>query len=504
VTIRFRCDKCDRGLRAQPRSSGKALRCPACGSALVVPGQVADGPQLLITSTRPRRPASARRFLSPYWLIAAGAGIGLVVASFFLFLSGDRRLADHKATSQPELGKVVTVQKPVIANGESSRTIEHPSQEVPVAVSPEVTHQATLAEAAKPSRQDNAPPPVTAIPPANSADLSLPVAANPNPKGETPPPINPVPPAKTAELALPVVAKPNPKGETLSPPIHAIKPVETVNLALPVFAKPSPKGETLPALVKTSPDKPLPEAKEVRRRTCLLVHTSCYDQIGDLEVAAAQEAALRKGALAGKPSTFRAPRSVVAEVVKAMGKLAEDEHFQVLFFNDRVHPSPHGWLSGQQDMAKAAAWLDVIKKDKAQAPRLVSNLWNDGGYDPVPAFTAAFRLEPRPDVIFYYTDNKTPADLPKNVADLNGKNPKVTINTVLIFQSVANMGNFPMVGFETPEKRAKAQQKLDAAMDKKLAQFKAPLQELAEASGGTCTVIRGVPGDKKQVLPRGK
>jgi hypothetical protein len=176
--------------------------------------------------------------------------------------------------------------------------------------------------------------------------------------------------------------------------------------------------------------------------------------------------------------------------VKALEELAEDEHFQVIFFNDRVHPSPHGWLRGQRDAAKAAAWLDAIKKDAPQANQLASSMWNDGGYDPLPAFTAALRLEPRPDVIAYFTDNRTPADLPRQVAALNGGPPKVAINTVLVFQRVGIIANVRMLGLETAEKRARAQKRLDAGQDRKLAQFRGPLQELADASGGTCTVLR--------------
>ena len=56
----------------------------------------------------------------------------------------------------------------------------------------------------------------------------------------------------------------------------------------------------------------------------------------------------------------------------------------------------------------------------------------EGGTEPMPAFARAFRLAPRPDVIFFLTDGIIPATVPAEVARLNGKGKNaVPIHTIL-------------------------------------------------------------------------
>lgn len=107
------------------------------------------------------------------------------------------------------------------------------------------------------------------------------------------------------------------------------------------------------------------------------------------------------------------------ELAKTLGDFKPESQFYVTFFNDRADPMPGGgWLQGTPENAnKVNAWI-----------RGKSAL---GGTQPLGAFEAAFKLDPKPDTIFFMTDGLIPFDVPDAVAALNKGKPRVTIHTIM-------------------------------------------------------------------------
>ncbi|MFO0967677.1 MAG: hypothetical protein U0793_19115 [Gemmataceae bacterium] len=124
------------------------------------------------------------------------------------------------------------------------------------------------------------------------------------------------------------------------------------------------------------------------------------------------------------------------EIVKTLSSMNERSSFYVILFAKEPLPMPGaGWLSATKDnIDKTAGWM---------AP--IGRLW---GTIPAPAFRKALALEPRPDVIFFMTDGQLqPKKATSLIADLNRKEPKVPINTILFTKSAAIV---------PPENRARA------------------------------------------------
>src|SRR5262249_34265340 len=93
------------------------------------------------------------------------------------------------------------------------------------------------------------------------------------------------------------------------------------------------------------------------------------------------------GSMNGKPIV-----QVQDEILKTPGALTPDCQFYVIFFSTKARPMPYPtWLNGgKENVDKVAPW--------------VRSVGATGGTRPLPAFQAAFRLDPRPDVIFFMTD----------------------------------------------------------------------------------------------------
>ncbi len=108
------------------------------------------------------------------------------------------------------------------------------------------------------------------------------------------------------------------------------------------------------------------------------------------------------------------------ELEKTLRGLGPEAMFYVIFFHAREVPMPaKTWLRGGKDVERVLPWIQERR--------------TSGGTRPLSAFEHAFRLDPRPDVIFFLTDGEIPSNVPSEVAKLNDKpGGKVRINTILL------------------------------------------------------------------------
>lgn len=106
-----------------------------------------------------------------------------------------------------------------------------------------------------------------------------------------------------------------------------------------------------------------------------------------------------------------------AEILKTLGDLRPGTRFYLILFNDGAEPLPgNRWLSGRAQAAEAARWVRAAR--------------SYGGTEPTPAFELAFRMNPRPDTIFFMTDGLFSPTVPAEVARLNDGRRKVVIHTI--------------------------------------------------------------------------
>ncbi|MBB48003.1 MAG: hypothetical protein CMJ33_05585 [Phycisphaerae bacterium] len=104
-------------------------------------------------------------------------------------------------------------------------------------------------------------------------------------------------------------------------------------------------------------------------------------------------------------------------------------------------------------------WLPMNRRNKQQIIRWIEDVSPENGTEPLPAFRQIFKLENRPDVVYFLTDGAIPQDTPDRVSELNAKGRPVIINT-FAFGDQADV---------------------------------APLLRIARESGGKCKQI-GLPG----------
>jgi hypothetical protein len=161
------------------------------------------------------------------------------------------------------------------------------------------------------------------------------------------------------------------------------------------------------------------------------------------------------------------------ELKRTLGDLADDQECHVIVFHSVAEPMPvKGWLRGGKEVERLLPWID------GQTPR--------GGTEPMPAFTLAFGLEPRPDAIFFMTDGLIPANVPQGVARLNGTGPaRVPINTILF-----GGDEVALVPGRTVSK------KVQAMMEKARRQAEALLEQIAKDSGGSHRFVPDVVAEK--------
>jgi hypothetical protein len=144
------------------------------------------------------------------------------------------------------------------------------------------------------------------------------------------------------------------------------------------------------------------------------------------------------------------------QLLKTLAETNQLGEFFIYCFNSKAEPMPHtGWLKGSAPEAeKIKKWIREIK--------------TAGGTLPMPAFDAAFKLSPPPDVIFFMTDGIIPTDVPGKVVALNKLPTKVVVNTIMF-------ANPNPKGANTPKVSAASGREEDL------------LKRIAEQNGGTFT-----------------
>jgi hypothetical protein len=162
------------------------------------------------------------------------------------------------------------------------------------------------------------------------------------------------------------------------------------------------------------------------------------------------------------------------ELKQTLADLGDDQACHLIFFHSVAEPMPEkGWLRGGKDVARILPWID------RQTPR--------GGTEPMPAFNLAFALEPRPDAIFFMTDGLIPANVPQEVARLNGPGTaKVPISTILFGGDEEAL--FP---------GRKVSKKVQAMIEKMRKQAEGRLEQIARESGGSHRFVPDVVPAKK-------
>jgi hypothetical protein len=109
----------------------------------------------------------------------------------------------------------------------------------------------------------------------------------------------------------------------------------------------------------------------------------------------------------------------MAELKRSIAALPDYASFVVLLYSNelRVPPFQTGWLRATPGtIVRVPRWIDTVSPG--------------GGTLPYGAFIEVFKLEERPDAIFFLTDGIIPDNIPEKVGDLNSKGRSVVINTI--------------------------------------------------------------------------
>jgi hypothetical protein len=142
-------------------------------------------------------------------------------------------------------------------------------------------------------------------------------------------------------------------------------------------------------------------------------------------------------------------QQVKKEIMVTLANLQPTSQFYIIFFNAADIPMPYpSWLDAdKENVAKVKPWVEEMTP-------LVKSL-------PHTSFERAFKLRPKPDVIFFMTDGFIPAkeNIVGRLARLNAEEPKVAVHTIL---------------FSRPK-----------ATETKVAPAAEQLREIAEKNGGT-------------------
>jgi len=116
------------------------------------------------------------------------------------------------------------------------------------------------------------------------------------------------------------------------------------------------------------------------------------------------------------------------EILLTLDGLAPGSQFYIIFFNDTDIPMPFpGWLdASKENVAKVKPWVEKMTTKLRTLPQS--------------SFTRAFKLDPKPDVIFFMTDGFLQGRRPDPVSHLtklNATNPKVAVHTIMFSRQKA-------------------------------------------------------------------
>jgi hypothetical protein len=133
------------------------------------------------------------------------------------------------------------------------------------------------------------------------------------------------------------------------------------------------------------------------------------------------------------------------EIMRTLNDLDPSSQFYVIFFNATDHPMHY------------PSWLDASKKNVDDVRPWVENMTTQLRTLPNSAFDRAFKLDPKPDVVFFMTDGFLQGPDPiKHLNALNAAGPKVVVHTIMFTKkrAVENKN----LGRATSQLRAMAEQ----------------------------------------------
>ena len=116
----------------------------------------------------------------------------------------------------------------------------------------------------------------------------------------------------------------------------------------------------------------------------------------------------------------------MAELKRSIKALPDYASFVVLLYSNilRAPPMQTDWFrANATSVSRVSRWIDTVE--------------TGGGTLPYPAFAEVFKLEERPDVIFFLTDGIIPEDTPERVVDLNSQGRSVVVNTISFGQDAS-------------------------------------------------------------------
>jgi len=111
-------------------------------------------------------------------------------------------------------------------------------------------------------------------------------------------------------------------------------------------------------------------------------------------------------------------QATMQQLAQSISGLPDYGYVYILLFASNITEPPmqRGWTRARKStINQIIRWLNTVSPG--------------GGTEPVPAFFQAFALDTRPDVIFFLTDGEIPAATADEVAALNSRGKRVTINT---------------------------------------------------------------------------
>src|SRR5262245_37924296 len=116
------------------------------------------------------------------------------------------------------------------------------------------------------------------------------------------------------------------------------------------------------------------------------------------------------------------------EILQTLDGMAPGCQFYIIFFNATDIPMPF------------PTWLDASKENVSKVRPWVEKMTTVLKTLPQSAFTRAFKLDPKPDVIFFMTDGFLQGKRPDPISHLNklnAGNPKVVVHTIMFSKQKA-------------------------------------------------------------------
>ncbi|MCC6907936.1 MAG: VWA domain-containing protein [Phycisphaerales bacterium] len=107
-------------------------------------------------------------------------------------------------------------------------------------------------------------------------------------------------------------------------------------------------------------------------------------------------------------------------LVESINALPEHASFLIIAYSDNAFA-----------MNDQYRWYKADEQTKFKVRAWISRLVSAGGTEPAPAFEEAFKLKPRPDIIYFMTDGQQTEVLPGFVRALNTRGRRTKINTII-------------------------------------------------------------------------